>query len=239
MVVKTKLCVRCSRTLDIRDFYVISKQNAHGKAVSTYCKQCCIKQKMDRVNRVRHRIKSGQKCVVCGYSKYAGALDFHHLDPSSKDVNVSELLAKSNTSFIPKLVDELKKCVVVCRNCHAEIHGNVTSIPQGTKTYDPPADLTYSVTDRLQEIKSRQRTKNQLATHQRRVKEESKKELIKAISSVTDRSWGWKIRTAKQLGISHTQVSRLLKVARLLNAIENGTRGRDRTDNLIVRTDTL
>ena len=62
----------------------------------------------------------GGKCVKCGYNKYPGALDFHHLDPSKKDFAISR---RKNCSF-EIIKPELDKCVLVCRNCHAELHFN-------------------------------------------------------------------------------------------------------------------
>jgi transcriptional regulator of aromatic amino acid metabolism len=46
------------------------------------------------------------------------ALDFHHVDPSGKDLNVSAI---KNTAF-EKIIPELDKCILVCSNCHREIH---------------------------------------------------------------------------------------------------------------------
>jgi hypothetical protein len=71
-------------------------------------------------NRVKIRLieYKGGKCSVCGYDKpIPSAYDFHHLDPIEKDFNIS---AKS-LSF-DRLKEEVDKCVLLCKNCHAEIH---------------------------------------------------------------------------------------------------------------------
>ena len=60
----------------------------------------------------------GGKCSKCGYDRCYAALEFHHSDPSKKETGISRLL----TGRIEKAVEEAKKCVLVCRNCHAEIH---------------------------------------------------------------------------------------------------------------------
>ena len=60
----------------------------------------------------------GGKCVCCGYSKYVGVLDFHHLDPSLKDFSIG---AKGYTRSWEKIQAELDKCILVCANCHREI----------------------------------------------------------------------------------------------------------------------
>ena len=60
----------------------------------------------------------GGKCMICGYDKCPGALDFHHRDPSAKEFGIS----KKMTSNIETLKPELDKCDLLCRNCHAEVH---------------------------------------------------------------------------------------------------------------------
>jgi hypothetical protein len=61
----------------------------------------------------------GNKCEKCGYNKDISALEFHHLDPSQKDFNISSRNLSSDWNVIKTEVD---KCIVVCANCHREIH---------------------------------------------------------------------------------------------------------------------
>lgn len=56
--------------------------------------------------------------MYCGESDYC-CLDFHHTDPSSKDLSVNSLVRKSNKQ---RLLKEFAKCDVVCANCHRKIH---------------------------------------------------------------------------------------------------------------------
>lgn len=64
----------------------------------------------------------GGCCVLCSYNKCDAALHFHHMNPHEKDFNIS---SKSNWYDIRK---ELNKCVLVCANCHAEIHANLVDL---------------------------------------------------------------------------------------------------------------
>jgi predicted HNH restriction endonuclease len=57
---------------------------------------------------------------MCGYDKYDEALEFHHLDPSEKETG-SEI---RNLSWA-RLRLELDKCILVCANCHREIHAKL------------------------------------------------------------------------------------------------------------------
>ena len=59
----------------------------------------------------------GGKCRICGYDKCLSALEFHHIDPLEKDFAISDKL----TSW-EAIRAELDKCVLVCANCHREIH---------------------------------------------------------------------------------------------------------------------
>jgi hypothetical protein len=62
----------------------------------------------------------GGACKACGYDKCIAALEFHHLDPSEKDFAISGKI-RSWTA----LEVELKKCVMLCANCHREVHAGL------------------------------------------------------------------------------------------------------------------
>ena len=64
----------------------------------------------------------GGKCGGCGVSN-ALLLDFHHIDPSTKEFEMSRGLAKGGKS-LKQLEDEAKKCELLCANCHRlKTHG--------------------------------------------------------------------------------------------------------------------
>ena len=67
----------------------------------------------------------GGKCKVCGYRKYAGALDFHHLNPKTKSFALS---VKGLSYSWESLLKEAEKCVLVCKNCHTEIEAGITAL---------------------------------------------------------------------------------------------------------------
>lgn len=74
-------------------------------------------KKRARVKRFIQRVKSNSGCILCEYDHCVDALDFHHL--VDKDDNLSKC-----TSFV-KASGEMLKCVVVCANCHREIHAGL------------------------------------------------------------------------------------------------------------------
>lgn len=85
----------------------------------------CTKCRSNAVSKRRRKVKAllvkhkGGKCEKCGYNKCIAALEFHHLDPSEKDFGIS---VSGNTLKLAKLKKEVDKCILVCANCHREIH---------------------------------------------------------------------------------------------------------------------
>jgi hypothetical protein len=69
----------------------------------------------------------GNKCEKCGYNKCQSGLTFHHLDPSKKDFNFSEISvrAKSLQDLNDNIIKELDKCSLLCANCHREEHTDI------------------------------------------------------------------------------------------------------------------
>lgn len=62
----------------------------------------------------------GGKCSQCGYKKNMAALTFHHLDPKQKQFKL-DVRSLSNRKY-ECIENELSKCILLCHNCHAEIH---------------------------------------------------------------------------------------------------------------------
>ena len=99
----------------------------------------CCKCRSEAVQRRRDKVKDmgvqhhGGKCAICNYSKCSAALEFHHKDPTQKDFGIS---AKGYTRSWDKIKAELDKCVLLCSNCHRELHsGQIERLPWGS---NPP-----------------------------------------------------------------------------------------------------
>ena len=79
----------------------------------------------DRTRRHRYTLamrayKTMRGCSVCGYNKCDTALDFHHVR-GEKSFTISGAVAGKNVSW-ERIVEEMNKCEILCRNCHAERH---------------------------------------------------------------------------------------------------------------------
>lgn len=88
-----------------------------------------------RKNSKKRIIESmGGSCVICGYNKCQSGLALHHLDPKSKDFGLGAV--RANIKSWNKIAEELKKCILVCHNCHSEIHENLIKIPSDVKRFN-------------------------------------------------------------------------------------------------------
>lgn len=65
-----------------------------------------------------YKYKATLSCTKCGFNHIA-ALDFHHEDPTTKEGNIHRFI--SNGQFA-KAYEEIKKCIVLCANCHRIYH---------------------------------------------------------------------------------------------------------------------
>ena len=66
----------------------------------------------------------GGKCQICGYNRCNESLTFHHLDPKLKDFSI----ANSRSWGFDRIKSELDKCVLLCSNCHSEVHQGLITV---------------------------------------------------------------------------------------------------------------
>lgn len=64
--------------------------------------------------------KYNSKCSVCEKELPSCVFEFHHLNPSEKEYNVSTLIQYYKNK--ERAYNEIKKCIMVCANCHKIIH---------------------------------------------------------------------------------------------------------------------
>ena len=131
-----KICkkhnVKCIRTAD----------SSKKSGLSSYrCPICRLEQRREHSLKMKQKAVNylGGKCQVCGFDENTACLDFHHLDPTQKEFDIS----KKCRSTWKNLKPELDKCILVCKNCHTMIHYTHLS-----KEKDK-IDLTLDLTDDL------------------------------------------------------------------------------------------
>ena len=105
--------------------------NVVESSIKKFCNDKCKNKYYVDKRRKSLKIKAveykGGKCQCCGYYASCWALDFHHLDSSQKEFGISR---RRHTRSWEKLQKELDKCILVCRNCHAEIHHGIRELPR-------------------------------------------------------------------------------------------------------------
>ena len=77
-----------------------------------------VKKRRKKLKELAVKYKGG-KCVFCGYKRDHAALDFHHLDETKKVFGLSQ---RGLTRSWKRVKKELDKCILVCANCHREVH---------------------------------------------------------------------------------------------------------------------
>jgi hypothetical protein len=84
----------------------------------------------------KHRIVKAfdDKCGICGYDKCNNSLTLHHINPETKEFSFNRI--RANPKSWKKIVNELRKCVMLCANCHNEIHAGMIKVPENIKRFD-------------------------------------------------------------------------------------------------------
>jgi hypothetical protein len=96
-----------------------------------YCENCLLKNRRKNVlessrkRMIRNRefvknYKEGRKCELCGYNNYPQLLEFHHKNRKEKTNGVNLLMKTLKNLRI--IEEEIKKCRLLCANCHKELH---------------------------------------------------------------------------------------------------------------------
>lgn len=94
-------------------------------------------------------IKMNNGCIECGYKEDSKALLFDHINPIEKNFEISDMLNKYRKTSIKNrphifaiTVEEMKKCQVMCCNCHAKkTFDNKCGIEKLKKHYNSPEDF--------------------------------------------------------------------------------------------------
>jgi transposase len=105
----------------------------HGEAVfvkrldgASACVRCRSEAVSARRRRVKERLvaEAGGACAICAYDRCVAALQFHHLDPTTKRFTVT-----ARRVSWEQVREEASKCVLLCANCHAEVEAGVVAVP--------------------------------------------------------------------------------------------------------------
>lgn len=114
-----------------------NKKSSMKDGLERYCKQChrarnqkhYEDKKQDYKDSARKwkqeklewwkEYKQQFRCSICNETR-TWCIDFHHTDPSVKEASVSSMVTTNRSK--EQIIEEISKCIPVCRNCHADIH---------------------------------------------------------------------------------------------------------------------
>jgi hypothetical protein len=151
-VLMEKLCRSCNRKLDISKF---NKNKSRKDGLQAHCRDCTqakfksyysknqdyhkkvVGRNTRRVKALRKAVidikrKIG-KCYLCPETETA-CLQFHHIQANTKVREVSNLIS-ANVSW-KRIIAEIKKCILVCSNCHIKLHKNLIQLPSPFRIID-------------------------------------------------------------------------------------------------------
>jgi hypothetical protein len=134
---KTKTCIKCKEVKSVELF------NRRRSTWQSYCRECDNAKQRERYqenkkyyyskcknqrNKVRQFVDNIKKCgcKLCD-EKEICCLEFHHL--FDKEDTISLMVAKSMS--LDKIILEIKKCVVLCSNCHRKVHAGILIFNDG------------------------------------------------------------------------------------------------------------
>ena len=105
--------------------FIGERQNKAGY-MRWRCVACAYARKTKAHRKLKNEIIElcGGKCRICGYNKCHEAMDFHHLDRTQKEFELSS----RRRGKVAK-VKEALKCVLLCCRCHREVEAGIANLP--------------------------------------------------------------------------------------------------------------
>lgn len=133
---ETRKCTICKENLPLNSEYYSNRQYKGNNVYQAACKKCHKEYRrqhyIDNIDKYKDKaikyrrnfielFKEYKKSLCCEFCKddRHWVLDFHHTDKNEKDIEISLLVRKSSKRLLDK---ELEKCIVLCANCHRDLH---------------------------------------------------------------------------------------------------------------------
>lgn len=132
----------CNKCESFKDFSEFNKNSRKSDGLQSQCRDCTKahnrrtyltnEKRRESIKADRDKLKTWNKTLLERYKRLKGckyckveftpvALDLHHPDPTEKEGNVSRLICVSTK----RLKSEIRKCEVVCSNCHRKLHAGI------------------------------------------------------------------------------------------------------------------
>lgn len=138
-----KICSKCKLPKSASDFH---KNKGKSDGLQNICKACAKERdalsnatnesRRQLIKSTRTRKTSSNRRFLARYKRFIGCqncgekepvvLDLHHDNADSKEGDPSNLCGRSRK----RLKDEVRKCIVLCANCHRKVHAGLLKIPK-------------------------------------------------------------------------------------------------------------
>lgn len=115
---ETKICTKCGKELPLDDFHWRDKAKGIKRSECKNCRNALMNAKNAANRKAVQQLKEKQACEKCGEKRWY-LLDYHHINPNDKKKVISKLMVYSSQQALQK---EIKKCILLCANCHREFH---------------------------------------------------------------------------------------------------------------------
>lgn len=118
-----KICPVCGNAKPISEYNSNGRTPNGTPKIKPMCKLCeTLGKKVAAKNMLTSLVD--MKCVNCGYDTCVSAIEFHHIDPTSKEFNIGS----KRVANVDLIKSEITKCVILCANCHREHHAGLLDI---------------------------------------------------------------------------------------------------------------
>lgn len=118
-----KTCTGCNMQQPKENFH----RHPHTRdGLGSRCKRCDteVKREKRRNQKLAAINIMGGKCQICGYDRCVDAMEFHH---KNREEKTFEPTSGKGMEF-NKFMAEIRKCMLVCANCHREIHAGLVVV---------------------------------------------------------------------------------------------------------------
>ena len=127
-----KICKTCKNSKSLNDFYTNGRNADNSQKFKPSCRLCenskNMRVKLLRYIKVLKTFNREYKCERCGYDDNYAALEFHHINPKEKNVELSRVGATISEARLTSILEEeLPNIEILCANCHREYHNNGSS----------------------------------------------------------------------------------------------------------------
>jgi len=204
-------CIVCNKELIGRQRKYCSKQckskdNLRKENPDQRNRRQEVQNKRRILNKLRLISHFGGQCSICGYNKNMAALEFHHLNPEHKDFALSQNIDYS----YERLLKEVEKCILICSNCHRELHHSDLEIQNFSDIDLNPIEVikekrTCNICNNEISPSSRGLCKDCYDKSRVNKNKPSKEELLELIKTTSF------LKLGKQFGVSDTVIGRWCK----------------------------